>query len=158
MKTLYAILFRHYSQKDNKVGMVGLFVTNEGDLAVADHVHEQYDNYLLSDEDFPDDEEEACINPADWFWAEDPGAEQRALDLGLRVERKGWGDNPEAPSEVYGNHRDLVIWWRGDYREVSDLYYGATQYSWKPLCEIDEDAEYALRRLGLIGVIIDEHD
>jgi hypothetical protein len=63
-------------------------------------------------------------------------------------------DNPEDEDEFEEGFKDRIIECCGDmyddYSEVSDLYYGATQYGWKEVNNNITYEEFAeLKRLGI---------
>jgi hypothetical protein len=154
-KQLFELRFTHYAPKDSKEGTAAWLIAESVEDVIKYTAEKHHTQWL--DEDFGVDEEEDAdeeyppsINPSNDFWETHPEEVARAEAMHLTVVMKDWGDR--GPGEVQGTPQDLLLWWRGDYREVAEAYYGDTLYSWtepKPIT----DAE--VTTLVTLGIAID---
>jgi hypothetical protein len=116
---LYQILFRHYAPKDSEFG-IKTFVLADDEVTIRDRIDAQF-------------------------------------QFGAWKER-----DEDGPQDVYGDDYEVIgqelylarmLRLRGEYNdpdhEVSDLYYGATQWGWDEGREITEALAVELIRLGI---------
>ncbi len=130
---LYKVKVTHWSPKDSHTSIEGFVVaTNE------EQVIEWIPN-LDGWEDWEADEV-GEVYPSESWWKEHSSEADRARSMGLTVELCDWGEREGKPEAVMGLKTILLRWWRGDFEEVSDLHYGATQWKWdegKPISADD---------------------
>ena len=140
---LHRVDVKHYSQKDSHTSIEG-FVIADNEEEVLAWVP------ALCWEDWESDGDEGSAGPGDEWWDKHPDEHARAEAMGLTVHLCDWGEREGQPDWVEGPKQILLRWWRGDsFDEVSDLYYGATQWDWDEGREITEDEAAVLIRLGV---------
>lgn len=142
---LHKITFVHYSQKDSKEG-ISSYVIASDEEQVVQHLA---GGALYSWEDWERDGDEGEVEPIAEWWDDNPDAVDRAKALGLTVHMYDWGERLGQPNRVEGKKTDVVRWWRGEIDEVSDLYYGATQFYWDAGVPISNADAEVLVRLGI---------
>lgn len=119
MNSLYRILFVHYSQKDNKKGIV-CYLFASSDEAVYE--------WLKSEPKIGNGDYEPCLSGnLITCWSDHEADDEDFKDR--VIERKGrmFDDN----------------------YEPSDLYYGDTEYGWEWISDVDDDFKQQLIDLDL---------
>lgn len=124
---LYELLFRHYSQKDNKEGIICYLVANSDE--------EIYEFIKSEPKIHCGTEWERDIYNL-WKYKDDQEDESYEEDHKTRL------------IECCGEMFD-------DYADISDLYYGLTHYGWKCVCEdINEDQIKVLQNVGVVVLYV----
>jgi hypothetical protein len=147
---LFKLCLTHYSQKDRAEAIVTYLIATDEDLVIQ-YVEDNTSAGWLEREagEYEEEDGPPQIWPEDDYWDENPDAAARAEALGLTISLCDWGDREGQPESVAGEHIALIKWNRGDYEEVSDLYYGATQYNWEEGVPISFEDTEPLIRLGV---------
>ena len=128
---LYEIKFTHYSQKDNKEGIIA--------YAIANKDEEVYE-WIKSEPQLEDDW--ICSN---WKYREDDGIEYDLYDEKVNYVGKI-------------SFKDYIISVGGDmyseYEEFDDLYYGKTLYGWVKIKESIQDYQIdaLCETIGLVDI------
>lgn len=143
---LHQVSFTHYSQKDSETGILSWVVAEEDEQVLQFLIG---DDHLYGWSGWERDGDEGEVGPVNDWWDENPGEVARAESLGLTVHLCDWGDREGKPDWVSGPLTQVIRWWRGDPREVSNLYYGATQVHWDAGKEISIEEAEVLIRLGV---------
>lgn len=122
---LYELLFRHYSQKDSEEGIICYLVANSD---------EEIYEFIKSEPNIPDGTKWGRSIFNSWKYKDDK-------------EDSSYEDGHKARLiECCGEMFD-------DYADISDLYYGLTNYGWKCVCEdISEEQIKILQNVGVIVV------
>ena len=142
---LYKIEVEHYSQKDSHHSIEAFVIAPDEEAAIKWLMEHQTTRWDDTDWQAKDGE----IDPTNEWWDAHPEEAERAKVMGLEVEYCDWGDRKGEPEAVAGLNKTLLRWWRGDFGEVSDLYYGATQYSWDEGVAVGPLAAALLAQLGV---------
>jgi len=129
---LFQVMVTHYSPKDSHTAVEAYILADDEEQAIP---------WLAAHCGAPDeDDEDSSVYPADDWWKAHPDEAARAKAMGLTVVNCDWGDREGQPEYVEGDATKLWLWWRGNYGDPEDLYYGATHYSWgegRPVTKMD---------------------
>lgn len=137
---LVPLWFKHYAPKDSEEGIKEFLVVDNIDQLI-EYVDNEHMYGRLQDQ--KDDEQESSLSFAEEWIAERPHKVEEASELGIVLDVEY--HSAEGPSHL------LTRWWGGnDWEEVSDLYYGATQWNWEKRQEITEEELAVLMKLGLV--------
>jgi len=129
LNSLYKILFTHLSQKDSKTGIV-CYLFASSDEAVYE--------WLKSEPTIGNGDYNPCISGKLYSsWADEETEEE--------IE-EGEPSFKERVIECKGRMFD-------DYWEPSDLYYGATEYGWEWVSDVDDDFKQQLIDLDMAFVV-----
>lgn len=136
---VHRITCTHYGPKNSHESTEAFLIADDEEQVVAWVVRECYhgtwtDPAWASEEDL--------IDVSGGWWSENPDATARAVALGLTMTTE-WGH------EVRGRRGALLRFWRGDFEEPADLYYGVTLHGWKAGIEVTPDEVAVLVRLGV---------
>lgn len=124
---LYELLFRHYSQKDNKEGIICYLVANSD---------EEVYEFIKSEPKIPDGTKYGRSIFNSWKYKDDK--EDSSYEEGHK----------ERLINCSGEMFD-------DYADISDLYYGLTHYGWRCVCEeITNEQISILRNCSVITVYV----
>ena len=145
---LYRVGVTHFSPKDSHEAIEAWLLARDDEAVISWLADRAY----WPDEDKDEDEEGAdeSFEPSSDWWDKHPDEAARAESMGLEITLCDWGDRNGRPESVSGPWPAMLRWWRGDFREVSDLYYGATRYDWSEGVEIGDDEAAMLLRLGVV--------
>lgn len=127
---LHKIELIHFGPKSSEEGVL-TYAIAYSEEAVLTWIKE---NRILS-WNYWEEGEEGTILPEGSWWDKNPDAISRAKNLGLEVFPPGSVYLESAyvkglKTQVKGLKTQLLRWWRGDFEEVTDTYYGITQYYW----------------------------
>jgi hypothetical protein len=137
---LHKVTLTHYSQKDSATATVSWLLADDEEQVIAWLCASR--GVYVPWEDWAADEDEGEVSPSDEWWAANPDAKDRAVALGLTLP-------VEKYDGVTGPKTALLRWWRGDFDEPTDLYYGATDYAWDAGVEVTPEDAAVLLRLGV---------
>ena len=143
---LHTIRVKHCAQRGSHTAVETYLLANDEEEVVS----WLRDSTCL--EDWERDGDEGEVGPTGEWWDDNPEEADRAREMGLTIHLYDWGDREGQPDWVEGPKAQVFRWWRGDFDEPTDLYYGATIWSWDRGLEITQaDAEVLLR----LGIAID---
>lgn len=126
---MFRVFSTHYAPKDSHEAL-SYIVQAADDGALLDWLDKTVLYGGLSEHE--EDEDDPSSISIDEPTTED---RKRAATLGLEM-TLSYGDT----YSITGPFRSLLLFDRGDYwREVSDLYYGATQWRWEEIPDCDPD-------------------
>lgn len=133
---LVEVRFAHYAPKDSEEGIKELILATNLEQAVAYIDNEHMFGHL---KDCEEDIGYASLD--DDFWEQNPSKKQEAEALGLEVNEYG---SVEGPSHVITKWLQRTTW-----EEVSEAYYGVTQWDWSKHQEISDEDAAVLLKLGI---------
>lgn len=150
---LVAIQFKHYAPKDSEEGIKEYVICNDIN-DVAGYMDSTWLSGRLKDWENDGDEDEfsPCLEDEDYEkWIAENKDKLEKLGLELEVSEydgKIFGVTASGPKHL------LVKFCKGTYfEEVSDAYYGVTQWDWINFKEITEDQKQVLVATGVAKVI-----
>jgi hypothetical protein len=125
MPLLIQIGFTHYAPKDSTDGIKEFIIADNMEQALK-YINEEYLHGELFDED--EYNEERSFYPGEEWWKKNEHKRKTTKDFGLEIDEF---------DDVKGLAKNLTIWLEGTHwQEVSDAYYGVTQYDWSKYQEI----------------------
>lgn len=137
----------HYAPKDGEEGIKEFLIADDQEKLVK-YIDKVHFAGSLKDAEEDGDEDECYV---------DKGLHksrllrlEEAKSLGLKVEKNIIGAN------VSGLKHLLIKWYQGNsWEEVTDAYYGVSQYEWDEQQEITEEQAQVLLQLGVAKDIRD---
>ena len=140
MFSLFTLRFTHYSQKDSKTGIITYLIAHNDD-EVVEYVDQ---NYAIVKDDQNDQSEGVTYLEAEDVETQ-PELLRSAEALGLSVDK-----SLIDMIEISGLSHLLTRWNKGDdWKDPSDLYYGATFYHWREVKQISQHELDVLHKLGI---------
>lgn len=142
---LHQIGVAHYGPKDSHESIECFLLAVDEEQVIA----WLQENRITTWEDWESYGDEGEIWPRDEWWEKNPDAVARARTLGLDIVLCDWGDRKGQPKLAKGKKTALLRWWRGDFDDLSDLHYGATDYCWDKGEPVTSEECRLLLRLGV---------
>ncbi len=153
---LVAIAFTHYSPKDSESGVKERIIATDIDQAVA-YIDKEYMYGYLTDAERDGDENSSYWlekEGRDWRWLNRIlNSLEKAKEMGLQVK------DDDGDIIVEGKSFLITKWFGGQNwnSDISDAFYGVTQWNWQDTIEITQEDCDTLIRLGVAKDIRNEN-
>jgi len=134
---LHRVTSIHYGPKSHHEAVEAYLIADDEEQVIVWVSKANSDHW---DPKWNDMRQQASVSPSREWWEKNPGARDRAGALGLTIDEYDTVNGPEG---------GVLRFWRGDFRDPEDLYYGATQFWWDEGVEIAEADAAVLLRVGV---------
>jgi hypothetical protein len=137
---LVTLAFTHYGPKSSESGIKAYFLADTSEEVVA-HIDKTYLFDALTPGNPGYEDKPSIITSSREWRAANPEKMKEAMTLGFEVDE--WFD-------IFGPKDQLIRWYCGnDWEEISDSYYGVTQYNWQKQQVVSNDVADQLVALGI---------